>query len=128
MSGNGCYDDLGDFIVLINNENAVDPSYSELVGFLQQDETDQFPYIYIDSPPGMYYGSAESHVALERIQNIIDGTTQPGDTHVCSDFAERIHNNADWRESDAPTLVWDWLEVKAMPAMPFKRRTEGSSI
>jgi len=95
LSGNGCYDDSGDFIVLINNENAVDPSYSQLVAFLQQDETDQFPYIYTVDPPGMYYGSAESHVDLERIQDIIDGTTEPGDPHVCADFAERLHNNAE---------------------------------
>jgi hypothetical protein len=95
LSGNGCYDDSGDFIVLINNENAVDPSYSELVAFLEQDNTDQFPYIYTVSTPGMYYGSAESHVDLERIQNIIDDTAEPGDPHVCSDFAERLHNNAE---------------------------------
>ena len=95
LSGNGCYDDTGDFIVLINNENAVDPSYSQLVGFLQQDNTDQFPYIYTVDPPGMYYGSAESHVDLERIQHIIDGTAEPGDPHVCADFAERLHNNAE---------------------------------
>lgn len=95
LSGNGCYDDSGDFIVLINNENAVDLSYSQLVSFLQQDSTDQFPYIYTVSPPGIYYGSAESHVDLERIQNIIDGTAQPGDPHVCADFAERLHNNAE---------------------------------
>ncbi len=95
LSGNGCYDDSGDFVVLINNENASDPSYSELAGFLQQDETDQFPYIYTVGPPGMYYGSAESHVNVERIQNIIDGTAQPGDPHVCADFAERLHNNAE---------------------------------
>lgn len=95
LSGNGCYDDSGDFIVLINNENAVDPSYSQLATFLLQDNTDQFPYIYTVGPPGMYYGSAESHVDLERIQNIIDGTAQPGDPYVCADFAERLHNNAE---------------------------------
>jgi len=95
LSGNGCYDDTGDFIVLINNENARDPSYSQLVSFLRQDNTDQFPYIYAISLPGMYYGSAESHVNLEHIQNIIDGTAQPDDPHVCADFAERLHNNAE---------------------------------
>jgi hypothetical protein len=95
LSGNGCYDGAGDFIVLINNENAVDPSYSQLVSFLQQDETDQFPYIYTVDRPGMYYGSAESRVDLERIQDIIDGTAEPGDPHVCADFAERLHNNAE---------------------------------
>ena len=95
LSGNGCYDDSGDFIVLINNENAVNPSHSRLVSFLRQDNTDQFPYIYTISPPGIYYGTAESHVDLERIQSIIDGTAQPSDPHVCADFAERLHNNAE---------------------------------
>lgn len=95
LSGNGCYDDTGDFIVLINNENAANPSYSQLVSFLQQDSTDQFPYIYTISPPGMYYGTAESHVNLEHIQNIIDGTAQPSYPHVCADFTERLHNNAE---------------------------------
>jgi hypothetical protein len=95
LSGNGCYDDSGDFIVLINNEDAVSPSYFQLVSFLQQDNTDQFPYIYTIGPPGMYYGSAESRVDLERIQNMIDGTAQPADPHVCADFAERLHNNAE---------------------------------
>ncbi len=95
LSGDGCYDDTGDFIVLINNENAVNPSYSQLVSFLQQDKTDEFPYTYIISPPGMYYGTAESHVDLKHIQNIIDGTAQPSNPHVCADFAERLHNDAE---------------------------------
>jgi len=95
LSGNGCYDDSGDFIVLINNENAISPSYSQLVSFLQQDNTDQFPYIYTISTPGIYYGSAESHVNLEHIQSIIDETAEPGNPHVCADFAERLHNNAE---------------------------------
>ena len=95
LSGNGCYDDEGEFIVLINNEEAVNPSYSQLVGFLRQDNTDQFPYISTVSLPGFYYGSAESHVNLDRIQDIIDGAAQPGNPHVCADFAERLHNNAE---------------------------------
>jgi len=95
LSGDGCYDNTGNFIVLINNENAVNPSYSQLVSFLRQDKTDQFPYIYTISPPGMYYGTPESHVDLKRIQSIIDGTAQPTNPHVCADFAERLHNNAE---------------------------------
>jgi len=42
--GNGGYDDAGKFVVLINNKNAADPTYSQLVTFLQEDKTDQFPY------------------------------------------------------------------------------------
>jgi hypothetical protein len=95
LSGNGCYDDTGDFIVLINNENATNPSYSELVSFLRQDNTDEFPYRYTISLPSMYYGTAESHVNVEHIQGIIGGTAQPGNPCVCADFAERLHNNAE---------------------------------
>jgi curved DNA-binding protein CbpA len=95
LSGDGCYDDTGNFIVLINNENAVNPSYSQLISFLQQDRIDQFPYIYTISPPRTYYGTAESHVDLKHIQSIIDGTAQPSNPHVCADFAERLHNDAE---------------------------------
>ena len=66
-----------------------------MVNFLQQDKTDEFPYIYTISPGRSYYGTPESHVDLERIQNIIDGTEQPSNPHVCGDFAERLHNNAE---------------------------------
>lgn len=95
LGGDGCYDDTGHFIVLINNENAVNPSYSELVSFLQQDKTDEFPYTYVINPPGVYCGTPESHVDLKHIQDIIDGTAQPGNPDVCADFAERLHNDAE---------------------------------
>jgi len=95
LSGNGCYDDTGKFIILINNKNATDPTYSQLVSFLRQNRTDRFPYTYTLNVAGFYYGSAESHVNLKRIQNIIDGTEQPMPPHVCADFAERLHNEAE---------------------------------
>jgi hypothetical protein len=92
LSGSECY---GEFIVLINNKGAVNPTYSQLVNFLQQDKTDQFPYHYSGTIAGMYYGTAESHIDLARIQNIIDGTEQPNPPQVCADFAERLHNDAE---------------------------------
>ena len=95
LSGNGCYDDTGNFIVLINNENSANPSYSQMVSFLKRDKTDEFSYTYSITPGRSYYGTAESHVDLERIQNIIDGTAQPTNPHVCADFAERLHNDAE---------------------------------
>lgn len=94
LGGAGCYDDEGDFLVLINNDGAVDPSYSRLVDFLRQDDTDRFHYVYaygID----YYYGSAESNVNLERVQDIIDGVVYPSGPKMCGDFAERLHNNAE---------------------------------
>jgi len=92
---NGCYDDTGNLTILIDNENAIDPSYSQLVSFLQWDDTDQFPYIYQLPPQRTYYGRLESYVNLERIKNIIDGSVEPGNPLICNDFAERLHNNAE---------------------------------
>jgi hypothetical protein len=92
LAGSGCY---GEFIVLINNKDAVNPTYNELVSFLQQDRTDQFPYQYSVTLSGMYYGRAESYIDLTRIKNIIDGTAQPNPPRICADFAERLHNNAE---------------------------------
>jgi len=34
-------------------------------------------------------------VDLGRIRDIIDGTAEPGNPHMCGDFAERLHNNAE---------------------------------
>lgn len=95
FSGNGCYDDTGNLIVLINNKNAVNPTYNQLISFLQQDKTDQFPYNYILPVSETFYGTLESHVDLKNIQNIIDGTAKPGNPDICADFAERLHNDAE---------------------------------
>jgi len=92
LGGSDCY---GDFIVLINNKNAVNPTYSQLLNFLQVDNTDQFHYQRTFSVIEMYYGSPESHIDLTRIQNIIDGNEQPSLPQKCGDFAERLHNNAE---------------------------------
>ena len=90
--GNGCY---GEFIVLINNEEAVNPTYAELIGFLSRDRTDGFPYQYVPPVIRFYYGDAEDRIDLARIQQIIDGTLHPEAPMICADFAERLHNNAE---------------------------------
>ncbi|MDO8716728.1 MAG: hypothetical protein Q7J73_07990 [Dehalococcoidales bacterium] len=95
QGGNGCYDSKGDFTVLINNYNAKNPTYSELVNFLQSNKTDEFTYQLSPLANAMYYGQAEDHVDLGRIKEIIDGTTQPNPPKVCADFAERLHNDAE---------------------------------
>ena len=38
-------DSYGQPIVLLENKNAADPSYEELVSFLNADNTDQYPYV-----------------------------------------------------------------------------------
>lgn len=92
ISGSGCY---GEFIVLINNEHARNPSYSELLRFLRADETDRFPYQHTFSVPGFYYGPPEDKIDLDRLRGIIDGTIEPSPPRICADFAERLHNEAE---------------------------------
>ena len=57
----------GEPVELINNPNATNPTFAELVAFLERDRTDQ--YAYIVGPPENAF--------------------------VCSDFAETVHNNAE---------------------------------
>ncbi|MFA7352951.1 MAG: hypothetical protein WCZ22_05680, partial [Dehalococcoidales bacterium] len=92
ISGTDCYDE---FIILINNKNATNPTYAQLLDFLEIDKTDEYPYHYAFSPLGFYYGSAESNLDLEKLKNIIDGIIAPSDPNICADFAERLHNNAE---------------------------------
>lgn len=92
IHGNECY---GEFIVLINNKNAKNPTYSELLAFLKSDKTDEFPYQYKFSVGEFYYGQAEDKIDVNRVRDIIDGVVQPDSPKICADFAERLHNNAE---------------------------------
>ncbi len=92
LNGNDCY---GEFIILINNMDAKNPTYTELLNFLKSNETDEFPYEYTISVGGFYFGEAEDKIDLQRVKNIIDGTVQPNPPEVCADFAERLHNDAE---------------------------------
>jgi hypothetical protein len=92
IGGNDCY---GEFIILINNRDARNPTYSGLLEFLQRDKTDEYPYRYSIPVGGSYYGTAEDKVDLGRLKNIIDGSIQPEPPMICADFAERLHNNAE---------------------------------
>jgi len=92
LGGNDCY---GEFIVLINNKDAKDPTYSELLDFLRSDKTDEFPYQYTLSVMGFYYGEAEDNIDLDSLKRIIDGTAKPSSPKICADFAERLHNEAE---------------------------------
>ena len=70
LGGDGCYDDTGKFIVLINNKNAVDPTYAQLVSFLKSNKTDEYPYLDTNNAPDTYYGTAKSHVDLTRMSAV----------------------------------------------------------
>jgi hypothetical protein len=56
----------GEPIILIDNPDAVDPTYAELVAFIRQDTTDTNDYL-----------------------------VHPRIGYVCADFAEDVHNNAE---------------------------------
>lgn len=92
LSGSNCY---GEFIVLINNEDARNPTYSELLSFLRSDETDAFPYQYTLPIVEFYYPPPEDEIDLDQLKNIIDGRIEPSPPKICADFAERLHNNAE---------------------------------
>ncbi|MDD5094293.1 MAG: hypothetical protein PHV74_07950 [Dehalococcoidia bacterium] len=93
--GNGCYDDVGGLIVLINNQAAKNPTYAELLEFLRDDKTDAFPYTDVPEAEALYYRSPEDSVALDSIKAIIDRKATPKPPKICADFAERLHNNAE---------------------------------
>jgi hypothetical protein len=60
----------GEPIELINNPNATNPTYAELVAFIKEDSTDEHPY------------RDESFFPVSLL-------------YVCSDFAQDVHNNAE---------------------------------
>jgi len=61
-------------IELINNPDTTNPTYAELVAFLEKDETDQHLYV----PHSTYRGNIKMFMP-----------------YVCADFAEEVHNNAE---------------------------------
>ena len=84
-----------DFIVLINNKNAVNPTYNQLVKFVKDDKTDEYTYQYTNSDPGSYYGTAESQINLTLIKGIVDGVEDMIIPRICGGFAQRLHNSAE---------------------------------
>jgi len=94
ITGSGCYDDKGKYIVLINNKSALDPTYRQLFDFLKGDKTDQYLYKYKALTPSTDQ-AAESRVNLDRIKNIIDTKQKPDPSQTYADFTERLHNNAE---------------------------------
>ena len=63
----------GEPIELINNPNATNPTFAELIAFVKEDTTDEH---YYATDVDVYVGAAEV-------------------PYVCSDFAEDVHNNAE---------------------------------
>ncbi|MFC2033811.1 hypothetical protein ACFLTT_00185 [Chloroflexota bacterium] len=76
----------GEPIELINNPNATDPTYAELITFLQEDTTD-------------------SNVYKEGVE--LGGRDILG--YVCADYAEDVHNNAEAQRIKAAWVSIDFV-------------------
>jgi hypothetical protein len=72
-------------IQLVNNQQAVDVSYAELLDFIRSDPSDKHLYI-------------------------ARGSTTPEKSFVCSDFAEIVHNNAEASGIRAAYMGIDWMD------------------
>jgi hypothetical protein len=86
---------FGEYVVLINNANAKNPTFKQLKNFLEKDKTDSYTYDYVHTDVGERYGTAESNVNLTRMKNIVDGIEKMNRPRICSDFAEMLHNKAE---------------------------------
>ena len=90
-------DSYGQPIVLLENKNAADPSYEELVSFLNADNTDQYPYVPSATQIDLSSTSSDPRrmVDKDRWLQIVDGQAYQSIPRICADFAETIHNNAE---------------------------------
>ena len=80
-------DSYGNLIVIMNNRNAQNPTYSQLLDFLSSDKTDLYPFQGTLAPIPSRYGSLESYVDLQYWKEIIDGTRRPNPPRTCADYA-----------------------------------------
>jgi hypothetical protein len=90
-------DSYGQPIVLVENNKATDPSYKELVNFLNSDITDQYPYIssVIDLDSSIIRSDPRRIVDKDLWLQIINGQASQSIPRICADFAETLHNNAE---------------------------------
>ena len=98
LNGNYYADSYGRPIVLINNSDAVDPAYSDLLNFLLKDDTDSFPNQpeVANQPRPTYSGSIQNSVDIKEIQKDIENLSPyPAVPRLAADFAERLHNNSE---------------------------------
>jgi hypothetical protein len=90
-------DSYGKPIVLLYNKNARDPSYTELVAFLNADKTDLFPYDESGTVTASPFSFGDPRRLVDRgfwLRVAEEQTSQPT-PRICSDFAEMLHNDAE---------------------------------
>ena len=92
-------DSYGEPVVLLYNDQAVDPSYQQLVDFLNSDQTDLFPYdsSAIGTLPSFSRGDPLRLVDIRFWRGVAEGTQAQPVPRICSDFAQTLHNNAELR-------------------------------
>jgi len=125
LRGSGCYDNEGDFILLINNKKARNPTYAELLDFLRADDTSELSYRDVHLQPSYYY-APEDRVNLDTVKAIVDGTTSPTPPHMYADFAERLHNNAEIAGIRCGYVHLDMNNNSGHACNVFKTTDEGS--
>ena len=82
-------------VVLINNKNARNPTYQELIYFLTNDNTDSYPYKFSPLLSSIMYGDPHDKVDKKFWLDVINGVTKPNSPYICADFAQMLHNNAE---------------------------------
>jgi hypothetical protein len=84
-----------EYVVLINNKYAKNPTYVQLLAFLKSDKTDEYTYQNVITIHQSRTGAPEDYVNVTRIKEILNGLRQQKTPYICSDFAEMLHNNAE---------------------------------
>lgn len=97
IDNNGRYLFDGDRpVILLDNINAKNPTYQQLITFLEKDNTEQ--YSYPVSWPAISLISQEdleATVDKEYLLMLIEGEIHPNLPQSCAGFAEMLHNNAE---------------------------------
>ncbi len=90
-------DSYGKPVVLLYNKNSRDPSYRELVDFLNSDKTDLFPYddAGTGTAPSFSFGDPRRLVDRDFWLRVAEGLASQPTPRICSDFAEMLHNDAE---------------------------------
>lgn len=117
----------GRLVVLINNRNARNPTYQELVNFLAEDDTDTFSY----TDTGLStrtYGDPHDTVDKQYWLDVINGKEDYPHPNVCADFAERLHNKAEMAGIRAGYVTVDFADSDSGHALNVFKTTDRGRV
>jgi hypothetical protein len=108
-------DSYGDPVVLLYNRNAEDPTYQQLVDFLNSDSTDLFPYDNTYRPDASSQFTVDPNRLIDKDfwRRVAEGAEAQKTPRICSDFAQLLHNNAEIRGIRAGYVSIDLLDSKS---------------